>query len=374
MAHINAPIDSVIHYQKKSLESTLKIQESKDYLDKKYQNLALAYMNLGMTSVAKEHPEIAEKYFTQALDICKNEKYEVNARTHILVLNEFAWLNYDQKKYDKVIDYALQAEKLEKKISFPYIRRDVYEVLFKSYVEKGEKEMSSKYMKLFSSLNDSIINAEKKTINIPVKQILSEQDTLHNRDIQNIVIAGCLVAIALALIGWFLWQRNQKQLHSKYQSIITNLKNAEKNTASDNIPVSNAVEKNISINITDDTTNSILIKLDKFEKSQKFIKKDLSLTSLANELNTNTRYLSEIIKQYRGKNYNNYINSLRINYIINKLYEDPIYREYKISYLAEVCGFSSREVFAVIFKKETGVTPSYFITNLKKDYTEQKML
>jgi len=49
------------------------------------------------------------------------------------------------------------------------------------------------------------------------------------------------------------------------------------------------------------------------------------------------------------------------------LYEEPKHREYKISYLAELCGFSSREVFTTIFKKETGISPSYFIDHLKND-------
>jgi len=86
---------------------------------------------------------------------------------------------------------------------------------------------------------------------------------------------------------------------------------------------------------------------------------------LANLLNTNTKYLTEIIRQHTGKNFNNYINGLRIQYITEKLYHDPKYREYKISYLAEESGFSSREIFAVTFKKETGVSPSYFIAKLQ---------
>lgn len=376
MAHINAPVDSVIYYQKKNLEHTLKITSSTDYQNKKYQNIALVYMNLGMTSVAKKNIKAAEKYLTKALNTCENKKYHINIRTYILILNEFAWLNYDQKKYDKAIEYALRAEKFERQISFPYIRRDLFEVLLKSYVEKGEKEKSSEYMKAFSSLNDSIVNSEKKTINTPVKQLLSEQNTHNNNNIQNILIVVFLALISLALMSLFFWKRNQKKLHLKYEAIISNLKIQEKVSTPEHTSAADksSNEKNFSINITDNTTNSILIKLNKFEKSQKFIKKDLSMTSLANELNTNTRYLSEIIKQHKGKNYNNYINDLRIRYIINKLYENPVYREYKISYLAETSGFSSREVFAVIFKKETGVTPSYFINNLKKDHQEQKSM
>jgi YesN/AraC family two-component response regulator len=57
---------------------------------------------------------------------------------------------------------------------------------------------------------------------------------------------------------------------------------------------------------------------------------------LAAQLNTNTKYLSEAIKNNRSQNFNNYINNLRINYIVHKLYNDPKYREYKISWQKNV--------------------------------------
>lgn len=106
--------------------------------------------------------------------------------------------------------------------------------------------------------------------------------------------------------------------------------------------------------------------MEKFENSKNFLKKDLTLTSLSNSFNTNPKYLSEVIKAHRLKSFNGYINSLRINYITNKLYEDHIYREYKISYLSEECGYSSSQVFVIAFKKENKVTPSFYISQLKK--------
>ncbi|MGC5744432.1 tetratricopeptide repeat protein [Chryseobacterium sp. NFX27] len=360
-AHINAPVDSVIHYQRKSLETIKKINDSSDFSNKKNHSLILAYINLGKTSIAKHKAKDAEVFFSKALELCQNKAYKPNKNLEIATLNEFAWLYYDQKRYEESKRYAEQAEKLEKQFSSPYIRRDIYEVYFKSCVELGEKEISKKYMNLYTRLNDSLVNAEKKTINTPVKQIIEEQSEIHNSDIQKILIILSILIIMLSVTGWFFWKRKQKELHKKYESIITNLKSSNTTPSNSNM----AVDR--SINITDETVKTLLLKLEKFEKSQKFVKKDLSLTSLANDLNTNTRYLSEVIKQYKQKSYNNYINELRINYIINKLCLDPIYREYKISYLAEVCGFASREVFAVTFKKETGVTPSYFINNLKKD-------
>ncbi|KFF11272.1 transcriptional regulator [Chryseobacterium soli] len=86
---------------------------------------------------------------------------------------------------------------------------------------------------------------------------------------------------------------------------------------------------------------------------------------MANSLATNPKYLSEIIKTYKNHNFTSYINELRINYIIKNLYENPIYREYKIASLAEECGYGTPRVFVNAFKQQTGFTPSYFVEQLK---------
>lgn len=117
--------------------------------------------------------------------------------------------------------------------------------------------------------------------------------------------------------------------------------------------------------ISTETYHAILKKINKFEKSEKYLRKDINLTWLSNHLNTNTKYLSEVIKEHKGTNFNGYINGLRIQYIIKKLNEMPVYRGYKISYLAEECGYGSPQVFAIAFKRETGITPSSFIEQFK---------
>ncbi len=122
-------------------------------------------------------------------------------------------------------------------------------------------------------------------------------------------------------------------------------------------------KKNI---ISEEYTKLLEEKLSEFEQSNSFLKPNLTLTSVASELNTNTKYLSVFISQYKDPHFNDYINRLRINYIIQKLHSDPAYREYKISYLAEECGFSSHAKFATVFKEILGISPSIFIQNLKQ--------
>ncbi|MPT31022.1 MAG: tetratricopeptide repeat protein [Chryseobacterium sp.] len=358
-AHINAPVDSVIYYQRKSLEMASQMDDNKEYIRKKYHTLALAYINLGKSSNVTARFKDAESYFSKALEICRNKNYQIKKGLEITVLNEFAWLYHDQKKYDKAILYARQAEELEKGSSTPYIRRDIYEVFFKSYVEQGNKEASKKYMDLYTKLNDSLVNAEKKTINIPVKYIAEKQEKTYRSNVQTILLISTAFVILFLISGLLYMKRNKRRSREKYEAIIHTLKEQKEKDE----PIEAPIDK--PLGITDDTVNTILLKLRKFESSQKFLRKDMNLTYLANSLNTNTRYLSEVIKQDKGKNFSNYINGLRIQYIVEMLYNVPQYREYKISYLAEVSGFASREVFAVTFKKETGFTPSYFINKLR---------
>lgn len=117
--------------------------------------------------------------------------------------------------------------------------------------------------------------------------------------------------------------------------------------------------------LNEETLHSLLEKLEKFEKSEKYLKKELNVIWMANFLQTNTKYVSEIIRIHSGKKFNHYINGLRIQYITQKLQEEPQFREYKISYLAEKSGFSSSQVFTIAFKKENQITPSQFIESLK---------
>ena len=91
----------------------------------------------------------------------------------------------------------------------------------------------------------------------------------------------------------------------------------------------------------------------------------MSLANLAVELETNTKYLSEIINTYKDKNFNAYINELRIKYITHLLSTDSSYLQYKISYIAEIGGFTSHSAFTNIFKSVTGMSPNEYLQTLR---------
>lgn len=353
-------------YYLKELWALEKVDDSKEFKTKKNRILSFLYLNLGVISNQQNRGDEAENYFHKSLDICK--KFGITKETPVMVHNEMSWLLFDEKKYDSCIAYAQKGLVFEKNNSKATLRRDLYEVLYKSYSEKGDAENASKYTKLYMKLNDSILDAQEAAVNEPIKNLVEKKEEDHKNDMTvTLAIIGS-VALVLALLIFFLWRRNQKVLHARYEKIITQLKDKDSRIlVSEQNPDLKTRESEKKSSIHDDTINQILIKLDKFEKSERFLKKDMNLSYLASSFDTNANYLSTIINQHKGKNFNNYLNGLRIHYLIKVLYKEPIFRQYKITYLSEYCGFASRDVFGVAFKKETGMTPSYFIDQLKID-------
>ncbi len=358
-----------LFYRHKSISESKKMSESNPVIQNaKFQNLAYQYASIGLIHSKLSIYDSAEHYFEKALKIHESEKYDIYINGRAVLLSDMAKFYYAVKNYDNAIAFAKKAENFEKQAPMPYIRKDIYHSLFNSYVETEKKDSSKHYLKLYNTLNDSILKYEKETILTPVNQIIYDKEAENKNKILNILIISAVALLFFSMVGWFFWKRKNNIIQKRYEKLIARI-----NQENEEIYVRDGLQEktesaNIksSVSITDETTKNLLLKLEKFEASDKYLRNDINLTWLANNLNTNTKYLSEIIKIYRNKTFSNYINGLRIDYIIHKLFSDPVYREYKINYLAEVCGYSSRQVFVICFKKETGFTPSFFIENLKK--------
>ena len=113
--------------------------------------------------------------------------------------------------------------------------------------------------------------------------------------------------------------------------------------------------------MSSDVEQALIEKLRTFELGDKFTDNNISLASLSTILDTNSKYLSYIINNYKGKDFNTYINELRVLFITRKIENETVYAQYKISYLAEEAGFSSHSKFSAVFKSVVGLSPSVYL-------------
>jgi AraC-like DNA-binding protein len=208
-------------------------------------------------------------------------------------------------------------------------------------------------------LNETIIKQYDTPLLLAEKQRIINSLNKEKKKTSFIIIGlGVLIILAIAIvIRSIKKQRIYKERFNKLlydEKIVTKSKN--KKLSNELIGVS---KENIEV---------VLRTLNIFEIENGFLDNKITLHGLSKSLNTNSNYLSKIINFYKEKNFSSYISDLRIDYCVDKLKKDKIFRKYTIKAVAFDIGFNNTETFSKAFYKKTGIYPSYFIRELEKQY------
>jgi len=201
-----------------------------------------------------------------------------------------------------------------------------------------------------SKNNKSIIQARSQWIYLTEEKNNNEYLFIKKRGviiIISIILLSCLVLMILVV------KVRQEKLKNKGYLLLSNKMKAK------------SVKKRETQVISENVKLILLERLEKLESKNFFLDPNISIQTLAKKLDSNSKYVSDVINTYKGKNFIAYINEMRIEYIKQKLNNEVVYRTYKIKYLAEESGFSSHSVFSSVFKSIEGISPAQYIQLLK---------
>ncbi|MDP3150126.1 MAG: helix-turn-helix domain-containing protein [Ignavibacteria bacterium] len=119
-------------------------------------------------------------------------------------------------------------------------------------------------------------------------------------------------------------------------------------------------EKYEKSNLTDDDIIKFKERLlDVLQTKKLYLKSDLTLTNLSEELGISNHNLSEVINKAFNKNFYDLINAYRVEEV-KEIIKNPDFAHYSLLAIAFEAGFSSKSSFNTIFKKLTNTTPSEF--------------
>lgn len=289
-----------------------------------------------------------------------------------IIYKELGHLHLQKKVFkdsEEALFIALRfAEIIDNPILLMHINRD----LAINYLATNQKSKYNVYNDEFLILNNRVELLEQEAINNIYNSLANQEDAIiaaeemKHQYYQYLLLAAVLFILVVGAFVLLKSQGRKKRLREiiKYLEIsrshFTNI-SPPKKTNKKRIVIPEATEK------------TILSKLKRFENSTKFLSKDMSLAVLSGKFDTNTKYLSEIINKHYNANFNTFINKLRVNYIIDKLKNDPNYINYKISFLAEESGYSSHSSFATVFKSIVGMSPATFIGLINEERNEIKL-
>ena len=96
------------------------------------------------------------------------------------------------------------------------------------------------------------------------------------------------------------------------------------------------------------------------ENEKLFLDPNLSLKEVADQLHTNTKYLSQVVNHHAGCNFQFFINTYRVKEVKSMITSDD-YHNLTLFGIALQCGFKNKSTFYKVFKEISGQTPKEYI-------------
>lgn len=320
----------------------------------------------GLLEYHNNNYQAAINYLQQSLSLMKNDfawaavDFLYIGKSHLALGNEhLAITNF--KKIDSIFEKS--------NFILPEIREN-YELLINYYKDKNDAKNQLFYTTQLLKA-DSLISQDFAYLSPKVHReydtttLLDEKGKLEKANSWGIffIILLLLSTVFLAVILYKKYQK-EKIILQKYALLQKKLQNQdyilENRFSNDNI------QDRKTVHVAETLKKILLEKLKKFEENKDFNQKGLTIQKLAAQLETNSIYLSQVIKEYRGMTFNKYVTNLRIRNITYLLYEKRIYLNYTIESLAKECGIASRQNFSDLFYEINGIRPTDFIRKRKK--------
>jgi AraC-like DNA-binding protein/tetratricopeptide (TPR) repeat protein len=321
----------------------------------------------GVNQYFRGNYALAIKKITYALPTIHKYKDFANEAVGYFYIGKSYW---DLKNPQMAIPYFKKVDTIFNDKG--YIRPDLrnnYELLISYFKSKNDLNLQLYYIEKLLKVDSIISNryryvSRKITKEYDTKELLFQKNNIerlfekrkHNDFIFTSIILFLFLAVVLLIYRSI---RIRKVYRQRFDEL---MKKSETATKVESKNIANGID-----DINHDTVTSILKQLERFEKDKMFLEKDLTAAKLAASLDSNVKYLSKIISHYRGKKFVNYINDLKVDYLIAILKEDKKIQNYTYKALAEEVGFSSTQRFANAFFARAGMPTSYFIDALKKE-------
>jgi AraC-like DNA-binding protein len=348
-------LNKAIDYQNKALKLAEEVDSA---IDK-----SRILHNLGSIYLEKDEFEKAIEYLLISQEMCGLLAIKEGVMYNHLALGE-AYMKSEnyveaQKHYDKALIYVKE---------FPYPKGEVsiYKDYSELYKKLGDYNKALEYHTLYYNKEKELLGIETQEaiaqLEIEYETELKDEEikrisyeySIKKSENQRLIIGFISLVIITSGIIFFLIYRNKtlRDLYERNVELMNSFKNKSYTEQSD-VTTSETFE-----NPEEDSLKIIFNKLlFSLEKEKIYKDPDLSLSKVADIIKSNEKYVSSAISTYTNMNYNNFINSYRIQEAKLLIYENNRMNINEVMYAS---GFNSRTTFYDAFKKHTGMSPKQF--------------
>jgi AraC-like DNA-binding protein len=352
---------------------------------------------IGFNYREQNKPLQAAEYYTRALETAKEIG---NAWNIIRSLNNLGSLYIELRRFERSESYLAEAQKYLEEYDFRELEKDNLFIRSLLYEEMNQPLRALELYKQYEAIKDEMYSKEKLKVISELKtvheierkeqeiKLLQAENEVINKEIQarktryRIVLTG---GVLVTLLLTMLYFQSRQKMSAYRQLVLKNLEIIERekkqkevsrlpdlSNQAKTIPAKfddelknadtddSAGVRYVTSSLSDEQKNILLQKVRyQFDVEKIFQDPELSLDKLATLLDTNNKYLSQIINESFNKSFISYVHDYRIKEAM-KLLADKAYSQYTIETVAEMVGFNSKSAFNRSFKRITGLTPSFF--------------
>jgi AraC-like DNA-binding protein/uncharacterized protein HemY len=376
-------------YMKKNYTEAFKYLNEAELImkEKNYLNQANVYNLFAFIYFDLKNNEEATGYFKKALNESDQTQTSYISESY-LGLGKIAMA---EGKYQSALQYLKKGLDISTEKNNALHRRDLYHEISDCYEKIGNYTEALITYKEFTVENDSIFNKEKEYVlsDLRIKyeteqkeNLLKEQDIILITKEKRLQLQYIVIVIIIA-VCIFLYISNKKR-NKRYMQIVRqnlyfveqekllrkalNDVNTGEETEEEKTGDNNS-EKYASSALSEEKNDKLYMRINNIMVNNKLYK-DNSLTKekLAELLNTNRTYLSQVINQHTGLSFTHYINRLRIEEV-RRILSNPE-DETPLKAIAADTGFKTLSTFYTAFQSINGMPPSAYRTKMMEIHKE----
>lgn len=359
----------------------------------------------GMVALDNGDYNMAFKYTKKACRLADSLK--MPPKFKCVSLNNLASVFSNTQRFDSAMYYLFESEKIAKKNRLLDMQSYIYFELASIGNRIKDKKIYSHYNELHRAIEDSVLGnkgyrsikdveflfemnrLDKQMAAMKTEQLVKDAQLSHQKMVI-IVVSSILLLIAVFSFITYKQKRklqiSYKDIFNKNIEIIASEKQAKQRyleyerllrekdeyiskmeynkpsvAEEQEQPGAGNAGKYQNSPLNEKQREALINSINHvMENTLEFCNAEFTLEKLAELVDSKTKYVSQVINETYGKNFNRYINEYRIKEARRRLTDTDEYGQYTLRAISQSVGFKSSSNFNLLFKELTGITPSMY--------------
>lgn len=407
------PVRSLSRIPEKYIRLLTTFSENAEFLDSasdavstRKASLYSKFLSKALIESYNNNHAAAIEYYKDA--IVNDDNMLIPDRDHFTALIQIGKEFDDLNCLDSALFYLDEARNLAESNDYRELKMDAYETLSDIYARTGMKDSAEIYRYRYLELTDSVFNIKQfgkirdlQTVH-EVRKFQVELDVMKAKDKMRVIVIIVVSFSSLLFLVLLLWVAIQyRKLKQKNESLFDmnmqvvkqqqEAKCEERDILSRQQPAERAETSSVEIHaddrgeevevlseqahkyasslLDDDTKVRIESKIrEVFNNVELICQEGFSLSDLAQLCCTNQKYVSQVLNETMDTTFSQLLNKRRVEIARERMIDFEHYGHLSIEGIVESVGFKSRSTFSKTFKRLTGLTPSEFQKNARRNF------